>query len=633
MCAPDMPTPPDPYETAGAQTGTNVSTAVANAFLNNVNQYTPYGSLTYGQSGTYKWTDPNSGAEYDIPQFTATQSMSPAYQAIFDTNTRTQQNLADIASNQSGFLKNYLSTGLDLSGLPAMNDFSGLPSYNVQTPTLGYGPTLNRGQNLNAGGAYGGNILSSFGATKTSIPTALPNAPDLNNLGTIQKEIKGVGPINASFSGGGGVQRAFGDAGPITKTYNTDFSVDRQRVEDAISSRLEPKIAADREALRAQLVGQGLDSGSTAYGDEQANFQRGVTDARMQTILAGGQEQSRLVGLEAARAAFENNAQNQNYAQLADRARFANEGSALDFQQAQARAMYELAAQGQQFGQLMGMANLNNQGIAQDFGQRMGAAQFGQQNYGLQLAANAQEYAQLLGRANFANDAQEQRWGQSRANIDASNAALQQMTQNDNYAAMTEYMNQLNAQQGNFDNALRGFTTNYSTSMSSAQAQNAARAQALQELFAVRNQPLNEINSLLGNTQLQSPNFVPTNMPQMPTVDIAGLINTNYQQRAQQAMMQYQQQQAMLGGMLGVGAAFAGNPAILSDRRTKKDIEKVGKAGGHNIYKFRYKAGGPVQFGVMAQEVEKKRPDAVATGPDGYKRVNYDALFDLQEAA
>ena len=89
MCAPDMPTPPDPYETAGAQTGTNVSTAV-NAFLGNVGQRTPYGNLSYDQTGTYKWTDPNSGAVYDIPTFTATQTMSPAYQAIFDTNTRSR---------------------------------------------------------------------------------------------------------------------------------------------------------------------------------------------------------------------------------------------------------------------------------------------------------------------------------------------------------------------------------------------------------------------------------------------------------------------------------------------------------------------------------------------------------------
>ena len=50
---PDPPTPPNPYQTAAAQTGTNVSTGVANAFLNNVNQVTPHGSLNYDVTGSY----------------------------------------------------------------------------------------------------------------------------------------------------------------------------------------------------------------------------------------------------------------------------------------------------------------------------------------------------------------------------------------------------------------------------------------------------------------------------------------------------------------------------------------------------------------------------------------------------
>jgi hypothetical protein len=50
---PDPPTPPNPLDTARAATGTNVSTAVANSFLNNVNQVTPQGALDYSQSGTY----------------------------------------------------------------------------------------------------------------------------------------------------------------------------------------------------------------------------------------------------------------------------------------------------------------------------------------------------------------------------------------------------------------------------------------------------------------------------------------------------------------------------------------------------------------------------------------------------
>ncbi len=39
-------------QTAAASTPTNVGTAVANAYLGNVNQVTPDGSLTYSQSGT-----------------------------------------------------------------------------------------------------------------------------------------------------------------------------------------------------------------------------------------------------------------------------------------------------------------------------------------------------------------------------------------------------------------------------------------------------------------------------------------------------------------------------------------------------------------------------------------------------
>ena len=60
----DSPDPPDPIATAGAQTGTNVSTAVANANLGNVNQVTPQGNLTYNQTDTFSWVDPTTGHTY-----------------------------------------------------------------------------------------------------------------------------------------------------------------------------------------------------------------------------------------------------------------------------------------------------------------------------------------------------------------------------------------------------------------------------------------------------------------------------------------------------------------------------------------------------------------------------------------
>jgi hypothetical protein len=72
--------------------------------------------------------------------------------------------------------------------------------------------------------------------------------------------------------------------------------------------------------------------------------------------------------------------------------------------------------------------------------------------------------------------------------------------------------------------------------------------------------------------------------------------------------------------------AEAGLP---SDRRLKTDIEPVGRMdNGLTVYRYRYKAGGPVHIGVMADEVEKIRPDAYIKGGagGGFDAVNYSKL-------
>lgn len=87
-----------------------------------------------------------------------------------------------------------------------------------------------------------------------------------------------------------------------------DYEQSRRRVEDAMYSRLAPQLSRDRAALDARLANQGVTSGSEAYREAQAQADRQSTDARMQVILAGGQEQSRLAGLDQARTGFNNNA-------------------------------------------------------------------------------------------------------------------------------------------------------------------------------------------------------------------------------------------------------------------------------------------------------------------------------------
>lgn len=109
MCSPSAPAPPDPKETSAAQTGTNIGTAIANNTMGMVNQVTPDGTLTYSQTGTYKYKDPYTGKEYDLPTYTATTALSPQGTAIKTENDATKLNLATIGNNQSAFLKDYLS--------------------------------------------------------------------------------------------------------------------------------------------------------------------------------------------------------------------------------------------------------------------------------------------------------------------------------------------------------------------------------------------------------------------------------------------------------------------------------------------------------------------------------------------
>lgn len=135
---------------------------------------------------------------------------------------------------------------------------------------------------------------------------------------------------------------------------------------------------------------------------------------------------------------------------------------------------------------------------------------------------------------------------------------------------------------------------------------------ALQSQMALRNQPLNELTGLLGASQVQTPQF-----GQTPFTDVAGITQQGYANQ----MGQYNAGQQQLGGLFSAGASLI---PLLSDRRAKRDIKRIGKTDtGIPIYQFRYKHGGPVQIGYMAQDLLETNPEAVSVGPDGFYRVDY----------
>lgn len=79
--------------------------------------------------------------------------------------------------------------------------------------------------------------------------------------------------------------------------------------------------------------------------------------------------------------------------------------------------------------------------------------------------------------------------------------------------------------------------------------------------------------------------------------------------------------------MSGLGTGLSGwlTGLLPSDIRIKENITPDGTWKGHNVYHFNYIGDDSRRRGVMAQEVEKTRPDAVVE-INGIKHVNYEVL-------
>lgn len=91
-------------------------------------------------------------------------------------------------------------------------------------------------------------------------------------------------------------------------------------------------------------------------------------------------------------------------------------------------------------------------------------------------------------------------------------------------------------------------------------------------------------------------------------------------------------------GALGATGAFGSAgwmaPLMMSDRRVKENVLKIGKLNdGQIIYRFNYKGDPTTHVGLIAQEVEKKHPDSVHDIA-GVKHVDYkSATSDAVERA
>jgi hypothetical protein len=116
----------------------------------------------------------------------------------------------------------------------------------------------------------------------------------------------------------------------------------------------------------------------------------------------------------------------------------------------------------------------------------------------------------------------------------------------------------------------------------------------------------------------------------MPSFNTAGRAETpNILGAAQMgydaALGGYNARQAGLNNILGAGAQLGSAAFMFSDRRLKSRIRRVGTHHtGVGIYSFTMM--GFEQRGVIAQEVQRVRPDLVKRHASGYLTVDYGGL-------
>ena len=151
--------------------------------------------------------------------------------------------------------------------------------------------------------------------------------------------------------------------------------------------------------------------------------------------------------------------------------------------------------------------------------------------------------------------------------------------------------------------------------------------QGFQTAKAVRDQPINETTALMSGAQVTP--FQPQQTPNVGVngTDVAAIANNKYQ-------AQLANYQANMGGLFNLASGVGQGLFMLSDKRAKQNISEVGKLNdGTKLYRYEYKpeVGGKrglFHIGVMAGEAEKKHPDAVVTGADGLKRVDYGRIAE-----
>jgi hypothetical protein len=331
---------------------------------------------------------------------------------------------------------------------------------------------------------------------------------------------------------------------------------------------------------------RGLDTGDNPMLPQvDSGYRDRVADQLMQRMQPVHNYQQQQLETRLANQGFTQGSEAYNRALTELQQRQANERfNALDQAGNEAQRLFgmQMGARQQAFNEDVTGGNFYNQAANQAFNQGLQAGQFRNQAIG-------QDYSQGLGSAQFQNQALGQAQALDLARMQAQNQALAQ---------------------------------GYGLNQQFADAQNRLRQQAIAEQMQRRGMSLNEMNALLSGQQVSMPNMPSFAAAQRSeTPNILGATQMGYDA----ALGAANAQNAAFGNLLGAGAQLGSAAFMFSDRRLKSNLKRVGTHSiGVGIYD--YTMMGMPQRGVIAQEVQRVRPDLVKRHANGYLMVNYGGL-------
>lgn len=520
------PAPPDYVAAAKAQGDANLEAIRAGAALNRVNQTGPTGSTTYKNLGGDQWQQ--------------TTSLSPNQQSILDALEGNQIDMGQTANQRLSQFSNQAE--LDTSGQPSR--VTNVAPSNFQTNVTSPGT---RYQDIDL------SRLANFGNANVQGGLDFSGAPGRSDA-NYQKSV--------DFSGLPAIPGA------------NDFNGERQKVEDALYSRstadLDPQYQQREQALRTSLLNSGNTEGSEAWNNAMGNFNRERTgaydQARNSAILAGGNEQSRM---------------------LSD----------------------ALSARGQTVGERLSQGQFANQ--AADSSNQYG------------LNARGQSTAETAAQGNFANTAAGQVNNRADSNRQQQLAELLSQGQFGNQAANQDLQTELSKL--GLTNAAE--SDKFSQGVTNANLNNSSRDAGINEQLTQRSLPLQEFLSLYGNSGgagYQSPSIPQSGTP--AAADIFGATQAGYNGQIDQFNANQARNSQNASGVLNLAQIIA-QAYGSSDRRLKRDIERAGELpNGLPTYRFRYLDDDRQRIGVMADEVRERFPDAVSQDSLGFDMVNYIAI-------